>query len=87
MIEVKKPVEVKESKRFHIGFNQAEQLLSDKAFDGYVNTHAHIYAVWEPELSYFEVEDFFTDEIVCVCLTLKELEAYFIEGGKKYATR
>lgn len=87
MIEVKKSVEVRESKRLYIGFDQVARLLSREAFDMYAKLHKHIYAVWEPELSYFEIADFFSDEVELVCLSLKELEDYFINGGKKYATR
>lgn len=87
MIEVKKPAEVRDNKRIYIGFDQVARLLSKEAFEMYANLHKHIYAVWEPELSYFEIEDFFSDEVELVCLTLKELEDYFKEGGKKYATR
>lgn len=87
MIEVKKPVEVREIKRLYLGFDQVARLLSKEAFEIYTNLHKHIYAVWEPELSYFEIDDFFSEEVELVCLTLKELEDYFINGGKKYATR
>ena len=86
MIEVKKPVEIRESKRLYLGFDQVARLLSAKAFEIYANLHKHIYAVWEPELSYFEIHDFFSDEVELVCLSLKELEDYFKEG-KYYATR
>lgn len=87
MIEVKKPVEVRDRKRVLIGYLQAERLLSDKAFEMWAQLHKHIYAVWEPELSYFEIEDGFSVEVELVCLTLKELEDYFLKGGKTYATR
>lgn len=87
MIEVKKPVEVRPSQRLYLGFDQVARLLSREAFDMYTKLHKHIYAVWEPELSYFEIADFFSDEVELVCLTLKELEDYFINGGKTYATR
>lgn len=87
MIEVKKPVEVRESKRIYLGYDQVVRLLSKEAFDMFLKLHKHIYAVWEPELSYFEIDDFFTDDVELVCLSLKELEDYFINGGKKYATR
>lgn len=87
MIEVKKPVEVRPSKRLFLGYHDVEQILSDKAFEMYADSHKQIYAVWEPELSYFEIEDFFSDEVELVCLSLKELEDYFLNGGKTYATR
>lgn len=82
MIEVKIPI-----KKLFLSYQAVEQFLSEKAFEKYADSHKQIYAVWEPELFYFEIHEFFEDDVELVCLTLKELEDYFLNGGKTYATR